>query len=105
MIKREDMVLYKNIGTYQLVIEHHDGEFRPEKHYEVRHFSGLDVQASTIKECQKCLDDMEVTAQEIREAINKLAIYGYRVFKEQEFKDTSADPNGLDAYSQNYVIL
>jgi len=48
---------------------------------------------------------MEVTAQEIREAINKLAIYGYRVFKEQEFKDTSADPNGLDAYSQNYVIL
>ena len=48
---------------------------------------------------------MEVTAQEIREAINKLAIYGYRVFKEQEFKDTSDDPNGLMEWSKDYVIL
>lgn len=110
MITREDMVVYKNIGTYQLVTddgydEDTDSCYESYKHYEVRHFSGLEVTASSIKECKKCLDDFEVTANEIRAAINKLTIYGYRVFKEQEYKDTSTDPNGLKAFSRNYAIL
>jgi hypothetical protein len=110
MVKHEDMVVYKNIGTYHLVTddgydEDTDTWYEPFRHYEVRHFSGLEVTASSVKECKKCLDDFEVTAQEIRAAINKLAIYGYRVFKEQEYKDTSTDPNGLKAFSRNYAIL
>ena len=40
---------------------------------------------------------------EIREAINKLALYGYRVFKEQEYKDTCTDPNGLKAFARDFL--
>ena len=111
MITHGDMVVYKNIGTYHLVQddgydEDSDTWYEPEEqHYEVRHFSGLSVTATSVKECKKCLDDFEVTAREIREAINKLAIYGYRVYKEQEYKDTCTDPNGLNAFGRNYVIL
>jgi hypothetical protein len=98
MITHEDMIVYKNIGTYHLVNddgydEETDTWYQPERHYEVRHFSGLTVTASSVKECKKCLDDFEVTAREIREAINKLTIYGYRVFKESEFQDTQQPVN------------
>jgi hypothetical protein len=82
MIKQGEMVVYKNLGTYQLIIE----DFRPqhdiERYYQVRHFSGLEVQADTIKEAKKCLEDFERVAQEIQGAINKLTRYGYRVFKD-----------------------
>lgn len=105
MIINHDMVVYKNIGTYHLVVDDGDGEYIPEKHYVARHFSGLEVTANSVKECQKCLDDFEKTAQEIREAINKLTVYGYSVYKKQEYQDTSTDPNGLKEYSKNYVIL
>ena len=107
MITREDMVVYKNIGIYQLV--HDDGYdedtdswYEAFEHYEVHHFSGLTVTATTVKECKKCLDDFEVTAQEIREAINKLTSHGYRVFKEQEYRDTTTDPNGLKAWARDF---
>jgi hypothetical protein len=108
MITHGDMVVYKNIGIYQLVQddgydEDTDSWYEPFKHYEVRHFSGLEVTASSVKECKKCLDDFEVTAQEIRAAINKLTIYGYRVFKEQEYRDTSTDPNGLKAFARDFL--
>lgn len=108
MLTRKDIAVYKNIGTYQLVFddgydEDTDSWYDSFEHYEVRHFSGLTVTASTVKECKKCLDDFEVTAQEIREAINKLTIYGYRVFKEQEYRDTSTDPNGLKAFARDFL--
>lgn len=109
MITHGDMVVYKNIGTYHLVSddgydEDTDSWYDPEEqHYEVRHFSGLTVTASSVKECKKCLDDFEKTAMEIREAINKLALYGYRVFKEQEYKDTCTDPNGLKAFTRDFL--
>ena len=111
MITHGDMVVYKNIGTYHLVSddgydEDNDTWYEPEEqHYEVRHFSGLTVTARTVKECKKCLDDFEKTAQEIRQAINLLTVYGYRVVKEQEYRDTSTDPNVLKAFSKNYIIL
>jgi hypothetical protein len=108
MITHEPMTVYKNIGTYHLVQddgydEDTDSWYEPFKHYEVRHFSGLTVTASSVKECKKCLDDFEITAQEIRAAINKLTIYGYRVFKEQEYLDTSTDPNGLKAFVRDFL--
>ena len=105
------MVVYRNIGTYHLVSddgydEDSDTWYEPqEQHYVARHFSGLEVTASTVKECKKCLDDFEKTAQEIRAAINLLTVYGYRIVKEQEYRDTTTDPNGLKAFSKNYVIL
>ena len=99
-MKANEMVMYKTFGTYQLITD--DGD----RYYDCRHiYSGETCIADTIKEAKKCLDDFEVTAQEIRAAINKLTIYGYRVFKEQEYKDTSTDPNGLKAFARNYVIL
>ena len=110
MITHEPMTVYKNIGTYHLVYdngydEHTDTWYQPEKHFLARHFSGLEVTATSVAECQRCLDDFEITAQEIRAAINKLTIYGYKVIKEQEYLDTSTDPNGLNEYAKNYVIL
>ena len=82
MIKQGEIVVYKNLGTYQLIIE----DFRPqhdvERWYQVRHFSGLEVQADTIKEAKKCLEDFERVAQEIRSAIDKLTCYGYKVYKQ-----------------------
>jgi len=82
MIKQGEIVVYKNLGTYQLIIE----DFRPqhdvERWYQVRHFSGLEVQADTIKEAKKCLEDFERVAQEIRSAIDKLTQYGYKVYKQ-----------------------
>jgi hypothetical protein len=82
MIKQGEIVVYKNLGTYQLIIE----DFRPqhdiERWYQVRHFSGLEVQADTIKEAKKCLEDFERVAQEIRSAIDKLKCYGYKVYKQ-----------------------
>lgn len=109
MITHGDMVVYKNIGTYHLVSddgydEDSDCWYEPEEqHYVARHFSGLEVTATSVKECKKCLDDFEVTAQEIRAAINKLTSYGYRVVKEQEYKDTSTDPNGLKAFTRDFL--
>jgi len=110
MITHEPMTVYKNIGTYHLVKDDGyddvtDTWYLPEKHFLARHFSGLEVTANSAKECQKCLDDFEITAQEIRAAINKLTVYGYSVYKKQEYQDTSADPNGLKEYARNYVIL
>jgi len=108
MITHGNMVVYKNIGTYHLVSddgydEDSDTWYDPvEQHYEARHFSGLTVTAYSVKECKKCLDDFEKTATEIREAINKLSLYGYRVFKEQEYKDTCTDPNGLKAWVRDF---
>jgi hypothetical protein len=82
MHKQGEIVVYKNLGTYQLITE----DFRPqhdiEKYYSVRHFSGLEVTADTIKEAKKCLEDFDKVAQEIRQAINKLTVYGYKVYKE-----------------------
>ena len=64
MITHEPMTVYKNIGTYHLVQddgydEDTDSWYEPFKHYEVRHFSGLTVTASSVKECKKCLDDLK----------------------------------------------
>jgi hypothetical protein len=82
MHKQGEIQVYKNLGTYQLIIE----DFRPqhdiERYYQVRHFSGLEVTADTIKEAKKCLEDFDKVAQEIRGAINKLTVYGYKVYKE-----------------------
>jgi hypothetical protein len=82
MHKQGEIQVYKNLGTYQLIIE----DFRPqhdiERYYQVRHFSGLEVTADTIKEAKKCLEDFDKVAQEIRQAINKLTVYGYKVYKE-----------------------
>ena len=82
MHKQGEIQVYKNLGTYQLIIE----DFRPqhdiERYYQVRHFSGLEVTADTIKEAKKCLEDFDKVAQEIRQAIDKLTVYGYKVYKE-----------------------
>jgi hypothetical protein len=82
MHKQGEIQVYKNLGTYQLIIE----DFRPqhdiERFYQVRHFSGLEVTADTIKEAKKCLEDFERVAGEIQGAINKLTAYGYKVFKQ-----------------------
>jgi hypothetical protein len=82
MIKQGEIQVYKNLGTYQLIIE----DFRPqhdiERYYQVRHFSGLEVTADTIKEAKKCLEDFDRVAGEIKQAIDKLTAYGYKVFKQ-----------------------
>ena len=109
MITHGDMVVYRNIGTYHLVTddgydEDSDTWYEPEEqHYVARHFSGLEVSASTVKECKKCLDDFEKTAQEIRLAINLLTVHGYRVGRDEVYKDTSTDPNGLKAYIRDFM--
>jgi len=82
MIKQGEIVVYKNLGTYQLIIEDFRPQYDIERWYQVRHFSGLEVQADTIKEAKKCLEDFERVAQEIRSAIDKLTCYGYKVYKQ-----------------------
>lgn len=78
-MKQNEMIMYKTFGTYQLVIDDYDGE----RYYQCRHlYSGQDCQAGTIKEAKQVLEDLDKTHQEIQQAIRKLAIYGYKVFKE-----------------------
>ena len=81
-MKTGEIVVYKNLGTYQLVVEEANEFYEADKFYTVRHFSGLEVTADTVKEAKKCLEDFERVAQEIQGAINKLTSYGYKVFKE-----------------------
>ena len=69
--------IYKSIGTYQLIND--DGD----RYYECRHLrSGQECTADNLKEVKQVLEDLEKTHQEIQQAIRKLQIYGYRVFKE-----------------------
>jgi hypothetical protein len=76
-MKLGEMMMYKTFGTYQLVND--DGD----RYYDCRHiYSGETCTASTIKEAKQVLEDLDKTHQEIQQAIRKLAIYGYRVFKE-----------------------
>lgn len=76
-MKLGEMMMYKTFGTYQLVND--DGD----RYYDCRHiYSGETCTADTIKEAKKCLEDLDKTHQEIQQAIRKLAIYGYKVFKE-----------------------
>jgi len=76
-MKLGEMIMYKTYGTYQLVND--DGD----RYYVCRHlYSGQDCQADTIKEAKSCLDDLDQTHQEIQAAVRKLAIYGYKVYKE-----------------------
>jgi hypothetical protein len=76
-MKTGEIMMYKTFGTYQLIQD--DGD----RYYECRHiYSGQDCQADTIKEAKQVLEDLDRTHQEIQSAIRKLAIYGYRVFKE-----------------------
>jgi hypothetical protein len=76
-MKTGEMIMYKTFGTYQLVTD--DGD----RYYDCRHiYSGLTCTADTIKEAKKCLEDLELDHQDIQAAIRKLAIYGYRVYKE-----------------------
>jgi len=78
-MKQNEIIVYKGFGTYQLVIDDYDGE----RYYDCRHiYSGQDCQASTVKEAKQVLEDLDKTHQEIQQAIRKLAIYGYKVFKE-----------------------
>ena len=82
MVKAGEIQVYKNMGTYQLVIDEGNEFYEREKYYAVRHFSGLEVSADTVKEAKKCLEDFDRVAQEIQQAINKLTSYGYKVYKE-----------------------
>jgi hypothetical protein len=76
-MKTGEMIMYKTFGTYQLVID--DGD----RYYDCRHiYSGQECTADTIKDAKKCLEDLDKTHQEIQAAIRKLAIYGYKVYKE-----------------------
>ena len=76
-MKTGEMVIYKTFGTYQLVQDEDD------RYYECRHlYSGQECTADTIKEAKKCLEDLDETHREIQDAIRKLAIYGYKVYKE-----------------------
>jgi hypothetical protein len=76
-MKQNEISMYKNFGTYQLIID--DGD----RYYECRHiYSGQTCTADTIKEAKSCLEDLHDTHQEIQAAIRKLAIYGYKVYKE-----------------------
>ena len=71
------MIMYKTFGTYQLITD--DGD----RYYDCRHiYSGETCIADTIKEAKKCLEDLDKTYDEIRAAIQKLSIYGYKVYKE-----------------------
>ena len=76
-MKANEMIMYKTFGTYQLIND--DGD----RYYDCRHiYSGETCQADTIKEAKKCLEDLDKTYDEIRSAISKLTIYGYKVYKE-----------------------
>lgn len=76
-MKQNEISMYKTFGTYQLIID--DGD----RYYECRHiYSGQNCTADTIKEAKSCLEDLNDTYQEIQAAIRKLAIYGYKVYKE-----------------------
>ncbi len=72
-----EMVIYKTFGTYQLIND--DGD----RYYVCRHIrSGQECIADNIKEAKKCLEDLEVTHQEIQAMIRKLGVYGYKIYKE-----------------------
>ena len=76
-MKLGEMTMYKTFGTYQLVND--DGD----RYYDCRHiYSGQECTASNIKEAKKCLEDLDETHREIQSSIRKLAIYGYKVYKE-----------------------
>lgn len=76
-MKTGEMTMYKTFGTYQLVND--DGD----RYYDCRHiYSGETCTADTIKEAKKVLEDLNETYGEIQSAIRKLAIYGYKVYKE-----------------------
>jgi len=76
-MKTGEMTMYKTFGTYQLVTD--DGD----RYYDCRHiYSGETCTADTIKDAKKCLEDLNETYGEIQSAIRKLAIYGYKVYKE-----------------------
>jgi hypothetical protein len=76
-MKTGEMTMYKTFGTYQLVTD--DGD----RYYDCRHIlSGQTCTADSIKEAKKCLDDLEMDHRDIQAAIRKLAIYGYKVYKE-----------------------
>jgi len=76
-MKLNEMIMYKTWGTFQLVND--DGD----RYYDCRHiYSGQECTASTIKEAKECLEDLDETHREIQAAIRKLAIYGYKVYKE-----------------------
>ncbi len=78
-MKQGEITLYKAIGTYQLITD--DGD----RYYECRHlYSGQECIADTIKDAKKCLEDLDKTHREIQEAIRKLTVYGYKVYKEVE---------------------
>ncbi len=75
-MKTNEITMYKTFGTYQLVLDE-------ERYYECRHiYSGQTCTADTIKEAKQCLEDLDETHREIQAAIRKLAIYGYKVYKE-----------------------
>jgi len=82
MIKQGEIQVYKNLGTYQLITEEGNEFYDSDRYYVVRHFSGLEVTAYTIKEAKKCLEDFARVAQEIQGAIDKLTQYGYKVYKQ-----------------------
>ena len=76
-MKTGEISIYKTYGTYQLIID--DGD----RYYDCRHiYSGQTCTADTIKEAKQVLEDLDKTHQEIQAAIRKLAIYGYKVYKE-----------------------
>lgn len=76
-MKTGEISIYKTYGTYQLIID--DGD----RYYDCRHiYSGQTCTADTIKEAKQVLEDLDKTHQEIQSAIRKLAIYGYKVYKE-----------------------
>lgn len=83
-MKQGEITVYKNLGTYQLVIEPENEFYQQDRFYEVRHFSGLTVTADTVREAKQCLQAFEQTAAEIRRAIQMLKVHGYRVYKEVE---------------------
>ena len=76
-MKTAQIQVYKDFGTFQLIND--DGD----RYYECRHiFSGETCQAETVKEVKKVLEDLDKTYDEIRAAIQKLSIYGYKVYRE-----------------------
>jgi hypothetical protein len=76
-MKQKPIVMYKTFGTYQLIED--DGD----RYYECRHlYSGQTCTADNLKSVKESLDDLDETYREIRQAINKLTIYGYKVYKE-----------------------
>jgi hypothetical protein len=71
------IVLYKTFGTYERVRDDY------ETFYECRHLqSGQECTANTIKEAKQVLETLDRTYAEIREAIDKLTVHGYKVYKE-----------------------